>query len=477
MAVGFASPLDQLSRSFAAVGELISNIRPEQWSASTTCTDWTVRQVVSHVVGMNRAFAALLADEPPPGRVDDMSEDELRRAYRESAATLLGAFSQPGVLDRSYHGPLGTATGTERLQIRLYDLLAHGWDIARATGQPARLPEDLAEQSLAFARGQLSDQARPGRFGPAQIVSDDASAIEQLVAFLGRPVESARSVTASKTTFQSTDGTRLAYRRSGDASPLICVPGGPMAASTYLGDLGGLVARHPTVLLDLRGTGDSAVPADPTSYRCDQQVRDLESLRRHLRLNRVDLAGHSAGAAVAILYAVRYPERVSRLVLITPSPRPVGVDVADADRRQVANLRRGESWFAGAYAAFERIWAADETEADWEAITPFSYGRWDAPAQTHHAGQATQQNAEAASHYYAAGTIDAVAVRSGLRRVKGPVLLLAGEYDVALPPTCAVQYASLFPNAELVVQSCAGHYPWLDDPARFADSVVRFVRR
>jgi uncharacterized protein (TIGR03086 family) len=99
---------------------------------------------------------------------------------------------RPGVLERAYHGPLGTATGAERLQIRLYDLLAHGWDLAQATEQPADLPDDLAEQSLAFARTQLTEQARPGRFGPAQIVAEPAPAIERLVAFLGRPVSTGR---------------------------------------------------------------------------------------------------------------------------------------------------------------------------------------------------------------------------------------------------------------------------------------------
>src|SRR5215471_587677 len=82
--------------------------------------------------------------------------------------------------------------GAERLQIRLYDLLAHGWDLAQATEQPADLPDDLAEQSLAFARTQLTDQARPGRFGPAQIAAGQAPAIERLAAFLGRPVGEGR---------------------------------------------------------------------------------------------------------------------------------------------------------------------------------------------------------------------------------------------------------------------------------------------
>ena len=141
MAVGIGSPISQLDRALGAVGELVGNIRPEQWSAATPCADWTVRQIVNHLIGMNLVFAAILAGEPPPSRVDDTSDDELGRAYGESAAALVAAFEQPGVLDRSFDGPLGAVSGMDRLQIRLYDLLAHGWDLARATGQPAQLPE------------------------------------------------------------------------------------------------------------------------------------------------------------------------------------------------------------------------------------------------------------------------------------------------------------------------------------------------
>jgi uncharacterized protein (TIGR03086 family) len=190
------APLVELGRAFDAVGRLISNIRADQWSAPTPCTEWSVRRVVNHLIGMNRVFAALLADQPPPPRPsEDHVEDDPVSAYRDSAAALQFAFGQPGVLERTDHSPLGTATGAERLQIRLYDLLAHGWDLAEATEQPADLPDDLAERSLAFARTQLTDQARPGRFGPAQLVANEAPAIERLVAFLGRPVTSGGGAT------------------------------------------------------------------------------------------------------------------------------------------------------------------------------------------------------------------------------------------------------------------------------------------
>src|SRR4051812_39174776 len=189
--VSSASPhrkVAELARAFDAVGELIARVRSDQWSVSTPCTDWSVAQVVEHLISMNRVFTALLLNAPTPRRLGSGVLEDLVSAYRESSKALLDAFAQPGTLEREYVGPLGSASGAERLQIRLYDLLTHGWDLAQATGQPAGLPEDLAEQSLQFVRMQLTEQSRVGRFGPAREVSDDAPAVQRLVAFLGRPV-------------------------------------------------------------------------------------------------------------------------------------------------------------------------------------------------------------------------------------------------------------------------------------------------
>ena len=275
--------------------------------------------------------------------------------------------------------------------------------------------------------------------------------------------------------FDGADGTRLAYHQAGEGRPLICVPGGPMQASAYLGDLGGLSAHRSLVLLDLRGTGASAIPADPASYRCDRQVEDVEVLRVHLGLDRIDLLGHSAGAALALLYAARHLDRVGCLVLLNPSPRVVGLEITDADRRQVAELRRGEAWFPDAFAALERIWSGTATAADWTAIAPFTYGRWDAVAQGQLAREASQTNAEAAAVYYAAGALDPEATSASLARLGAPVLLVVGEYDVALPPTCAAEYAGLFGQAELAVQPGGGHYPWLDDPEWLMQTLAGFL--
>jgi pimeloyl-ACP methyl ester carboxylesterase len=58
-------------------------------------------------------------------------------------------------------------------------------------------------------------------------------------------------------------------------------------------------------------------------------------------------------------------------------------------------------------------------------------------------------------------------VQAALAELRVPVLLVAGEYDVALPLARAAEYAPLFPRGRLAVQPGAGHFPWQDDPAAF----------
>ena len=276
-------------------------------------------------------------------------------------------------------------------------------------------------------------------------------------------------------TFCAADGTELAYHVLGEGVPLICVPGGPMRASAYLGDLGGLSGHRQLIMLDLRGTGGSAIPADPGSYRCDRLVADLSALQDHLGLGSCDVLGHSAGANIAVQYAARHQRRVNKLALITPGGRAVGVEPDAGMRREIVALRRGEPWFAGAAAAYERIEAGAGTEDDWTAIAPFFYGRWDAAAQAHCAAGEKQANEDASYAFAAEGAFDPAATRAALAGFGSPALVLAGALDLQRPPPVAAEFAALFPAGQLVVQPGAGHYPWLDDAGRFVSAVTAFL--
>ena len=182
---------EQLSQAIDFADQLIAAVQDGQWAGPTPCAGWSVRDLVTHVVAGNSLFAAALRGGQPPAASQGtvMPDAVMLNAYRDSAAELLGEFREPGALDVMVTVPFGTVPGVVALHLRITELLVHGWDLARATGQPATAPDSLAEQELAFSRGKLAGippDRRP--FGPPQPVAGSAPAIDQLAALLGRDV-------------------------------------------------------------------------------------------------------------------------------------------------------------------------------------------------------------------------------------------------------------------------------------------------
>ncbi|MEU8824351.1 alpha/beta hydrolase [Streptomyces sp. NPDC048636] len=271
------------------------------------------------------------------------------------------------------------------------------------------------------------------------------------------------------------DGTELAYDVLGDGAPLIVLPGGPMQDPAYLGDLGGLSAHHRLIKPHLRGTGRSATPRDPATYRCDRLVPDVEALRTHLGLDRVDLLAHSAGTNLALRYAEHHPDRIRKLALITPSPMAPGITITPDLRRETALLRQDEPWFPTAFAALEAITSGNATPDTFQAIAPFRYGHWDAATQAHQAAEATQRNNEAAAVYASEGAFTPDTTRAALADFHQPVLLLAGEFDLNSPPPSVAALAELLPTPRFTIQPAASHFPWLDAPADFVSTTTAFL--
>ncbi|MCJ0875067.1 alpha/beta fold hydrolase [Streptomyces sp. AP-93] len=281
-------------------------------------------------------------------------------------------------------------------------------------------------------------------------------------------------------TFTAPDGTELAYHVQGEGEPLVCLPGGAMRASAYLGDLGGLSAGRRLILLDLRGTGDSAVPADTSTYRVDHQVADVEALRIHLGLDGVDLLAHSASGNLALLYAAAHPRRVRRLALITPTCW--AVDLTESPEVRLADVRRraGSEPYDTAIAAYERALAALAAggvpdEADWASAMPLAYGRWGEAARAHAVLSPVQKNAEASAAFAGPGACDPPATRAALGRFAGEVLVLAGELDSNPSSALAARLAQLFARGVVDVQPGGGHFPWLDEAPWFTARVERFL--
>lgn len=173
--------LASLALAVARVGQLVDRVAPDQWTAPTPCPEWDVRQLVNHLVNGNLAVAALAGDQAPPGRRAGQLGNDPGSAYRASAAALQVAFAQPGALERTFGSPYGPAPGSVLVHPRITELLVHGWDLARATGQPPGLPDDLAHSELALSLAQLGDAPRDALpIAEPQPVPADAAAIDRL---------------------------------------------------------------------------------------------------------------------------------------------------------------------------------------------------------------------------------------------------------------------------------------------------------
>ncbi|MCE6997584.1 alpha/beta hydrolase [Saccharothrix sp. S26] len=277
--------------------------------------------------------------------------------------------------------------------------------------------------------------------------------------------------------FTAHDGTTLAYHQTGDGPPLLCVPGGAGRASSYLGDLGGLHRHRTLLLLDNRGTGDSDAPADPATYRRDRLAADVDALRAHLGLDRVDLLGHSAGAGIAMAYAEHHPDRLASLILLTPALRAIGASPTETDWAEHLRVHAHQPWFAEATAALTAWSQGHGTPANRQAAAPLFYGRWDDRARAHAAAEPAEASPDAQAGYAADGAFTPGRTRRALAALDIPVLVYAGGADPLSPPHLVRQLVDLIPDATYVEQPHAGHFPWLDDPDFLVEHLRAFPPR
>ena len=275
--------------------------------------------------------------------------------------------------------------------------------------------------------------------------------------------------------FASYDGTQIGYCVRGVGPPLVCLPGGPGRAIGYLGDLGGLSRSRQLIMPDTRGTGESADASDPGSYRCDRLAGDVEALRAHLGLDRMDLLGHSAAGDLALLYAAAHSQRVARLILLTPGLRAVGIEDSDEQWRTALARRSGEPWYPDALAAIEKAEAGDDSAENRRGYMPFFYGRWDDAARAHVDAGVSERSRPVRDGFAAAGAFNPAVTRERVSQFAAPVLVYAGELDASPTPATVAAAAALFPNATVTVQPGAAHFPWLDDPAFFTDAITSFL--
>ncbi|MPZ84826.1 MAG: TIGR03086 family protein [Actinophytocola sp.] len=163
---------------------------PGDWDSPTPCTEWSVRDLVNHLVNEQLWVPDLLAGKTVADVGDkfdgDLLEDDPLRAWTESSQAARAAWLRPGSLVTIVHLSFGDTDGAEYCWQMTTDLAVHGWDLATAVGADAGLGDELATAVLDHVAPQVAAWQGTSWFADPVPVPDDAAPQARLVALLGR---------------------------------------------------------------------------------------------------------------------------------------------------------------------------------------------------------------------------------------------------------------------------------------------------
>ena len=181
---------DLYVRAQDSFGERVHQISGDQWGAATPCADWDVRALVNHLVGeilwvVPLFEGATIADVGT--RLDgDLLGDDPIEAWDAGAPPAAAAVREPGAMERIVHLSFGDAPGSEYLLSLIADLLVHGWDLARATGQDDTMDPELVEVCASWFTGMAAGYRAAGAVADRPVIKDNADHQTRLLAEFGR---------------------------------------------------------------------------------------------------------------------------------------------------------------------------------------------------------------------------------------------------------------------------------------------------
>lgn len=183
-------PTMQLARILPAVSEVVEGIRPDQLDDPTPCDQFSVRDVLDHMMVLGGRFAyAFRGEEAPEITTPAVDGSVPVKDFRSAMDELLDAVRSPGALERSVSAPFGEVPGETFARFVAFDGLIHGWDLSRATGQDYAPDPEAVAAIDEFARQALTPDMRDGdTFAAEATPPAGANPLERLIAFSGRQV-------------------------------------------------------------------------------------------------------------------------------------------------------------------------------------------------------------------------------------------------------------------------------------------------
>lgn len=263
------------------------------------------------------------------------------------------------------------------------------------------------------------------------------------------------------------DGPRMRERPTA-----FLIHGGPGVDHTGLkARYGRLSEKMQLVYFDHRGQGRSA-RGNPETYALDDNVEDMEALRRYLGLGPIVSIGTSYGGGVAMAHAARFPDAVSHLVLIATAAHAGYVARAKelaAERGTAEQIAQCEALFAG------HVDTADKLRHYFKVMGPL-YSKKDDPALSSVGLERTLLSPDALNRAHGPdGFQRTFDLRPELGAIIAPTLILAGRYDWICAPEFSEEIHRLIPGSDLRIFEESGHSIGGDEPQKLFDAIAGFL--
>lgn len=260
----------------------------------------------------------------------------------------------------------------------------------------------------------------------------------------------------------------------GQGDPLVLMHGGPSADLWTMGGFRRCADEHTLVFYDHRCNGRS-VGVPVSSMTWENLTGDADALREYLGFEKWAVLGHSFGGYVALEYALRYPDRVSHLVLLDTGAdsrwaRENAPKVLAERGYSPATVELGRRWFRGEFERREYL------PIFWRISGAYVQGSgWRFMARVLAEGGWRSKMRPEALMYVGRHLSVGWSVVDRLGEITVPTLVIAGRQDFVFPPECQEELAAGIPGSQLVLVDGAGHSPQDEKPAEVIPVLRAFL--
>jgi proline iminopeptidase len=274
------------------------------------------------------------------------------------------------------------------------------------------------------------------------------------------------------------NGVKHFIEKMGNGEPLLVLHGGPGLFHDYLVPHFEILAKkYQIIFYDQRGCGKTEFPKDTSSINIETYIEDLEGIRNHLKIDKLNLVGHSWGTMVALNYAKKYSKNLNKLILVSPTPsnsdffdqtfenmqkKRTEEDTKDLIQTMMSKEfeNREETPFRKATLLSDKVNLVDQNKVE-ELYQPMNFN------------PATASNLMIVSSLLEK-TYFNFDITVGLDVVDCPTLILIGDLEnVPFSSTQLLQESIKGSRLEVIKKAC--HYPFFETPKEFNQSIKNFL--